>query len=177
MCAHADAITGPPLEPAPQKQPKSQKNTIKHPWSRPKRGGAGHPTSVAQIGVGGLWSGPISGQHSSPRRGPLPGTANDGLTHRRAYAQALRWALPATNRCMVDLQVVMLGAPTSLASIMVTGPHHAAVTATSDGRMRQSYHFQYRWIYGMSLLKRYECIGVYPLDRQFLSAGETHLLP
>jgi hypothetical protein len=29
---------------------------------------------------------------------------------------------------MVSLQVVMLGAPTSLASIMVVGPHHAAVT-------------------------------------------------
>jgi hypothetical protein len=44
--------------------------------------------------------------------------------------------------------------------------------------MRQPYHFQYRWIYGMSLLKRYECIGFYPpLDRQFLSAGETHILP
>jgi hypothetical protein len=43
--------------------------------------------------------------------------------------------------------------------------------------MRQPYHFQYRWIYGMSLLKRYECIGFYPLDRQSLSAGETHILP
>ena len=29
---------------------------------------------------------------------------------------------------MVGLQVVMLGAPTSLASIMVVGPHHVAVT-------------------------------------------------
>jgi hypothetical protein len=29
---------------------------------------------------------------------------------------------------MVGLQVVMLGAPTSLASIMAIGPHHAAVT-------------------------------------------------
>jgi hypothetical protein len=29
---------------------------------------------------------------------------------------------------MVDLQVVMLGAPTSLASIMVIVPHHTAVT-------------------------------------------------
>jgi hypothetical protein len=29
---------------------------------------------------------------------------------------------------MVNLQVVMLSAPTSLASIMVIGPHHAAVT-------------------------------------------------
>jgi hypothetical protein len=45
------------------------------------------------------------------------------------------------------------------------------------GWMQQLYHFQYRWIYGMSLLKRYECIGFYPLDRQFLSAGETHILP
>jgi hypothetical protein len=29
---------------------------------------------------------------------------------------------------MMDLQVVLLGAPTSLASIMVIDPHHAAVT-------------------------------------------------
>ena len=29
---------------------------------------------------------------------------------------------------MVNLQIVMLSAPTSLASIMVIGPHHAAVT-------------------------------------------------
>jgi hypothetical protein len=29
----------------------------------------------------------------------------------------------------------------------------------------------------MSVLKRYVCIGFYPLDRQFLSAGETHFLP
>jgi hypothetical protein len=28
---------------------------------------------------------------------------------------------------MANLQVVLLGAPTSLASIMVIGPHHAAV--------------------------------------------------
>jgi hypothetical protein len=55
VLARNDAITGPPLEPAPQKQLKAKKKTSKHPWSRPKRGGAGHPTSVAQIGVGGLW--------------------------------------------------------------------------------------------------------------------------
>jgi hypothetical protein len=54
MPARADAITGPSLEPAPQKQLKSQKKNSKHPWSRPKRGGAEHPTSVAQLGVGGL---------------------------------------------------------------------------------------------------------------------------
>jgi hypothetical protein len=62
--ARADAITGPPLEPAPQKQLKSSSKAqkkSKHPWSRPKRGGAGHPTSVAQIGVGGLWGGGSSG--------------------------------------------------------------------------------------------------------------------
>jgi hypothetical protein len=56
MLARTDAITGPPLEPAHQKQLKSPKKNSKHPWSRPKRGGAGHPTSVAQIGVGGLWA-------------------------------------------------------------------------------------------------------------------------
>jgi hypothetical protein len=44
----------------------------------------------------------------------------------------LRWALPATNRCIVGLQVVMLSAPTSLSGIMVIGPHHAAVTHVGD---------------------------------------------
>jgi hypothetical protein len=34
---------------------------------------------------------------------------------------------------MVSLQVVMLGAPTSLASIMVIGPHHAAAAITHVG--------------------------------------------
>jgi hypothetical protein len=29
---------------------------------------------------------------------------------------------------MVSFQIMLLGAPTSLASIMVIGPHHAAVT-------------------------------------------------
>ena len=33
---------------------------------------------------------------------------------------------------MVNLQVVMLSAPTSLASIVVIGPHHAAVTHVGD---------------------------------------------
>jgi hypothetical protein len=33
---------------------------------------------------------------------------------------------------MVNLQVVMLSAPTSLASIMVIGPHHATATHVGD---------------------------------------------
>jgi hypothetical protein len=33
---------------------------------------------------------------------------------------------------MVGLQIELLGAPTSLASIMVIGPHHAAVTHAGD---------------------------------------------
>jgi hypothetical protein len=33
---------------------------------------------------------------------------------------------------MVNLQIVMLSAPTSLASIIVIGPHHAAVTHVGD---------------------------------------------
>jgi hypothetical protein len=33
---------------------------------------------------------------------------------------------------MVGLQVVLLSAPTSLASIMVVGPHQAAVTHVGD---------------------------------------------
>jgi hypothetical protein len=38
----------------PSKAAHTPKHHSKHPGSRPKRGGAGHPTSVAQIGVGGL---------------------------------------------------------------------------------------------------------------------------
>jgi hypothetical protein len=33
---------------------------------------------------------------------------------------------------MVNLQVVLLSAPTSLASLMMIGPHHAAVTHVGD---------------------------------------------
>jgi hypothetical protein len=33
---------------------------------------------------------------------------------------------------LVSLQIVLLSAPTSLASIMVIGPHHAAVTHVGD---------------------------------------------
>jgi hypothetical protein len=36
MCAHADAITGPPLEPAPQKQLKSQNKTQNAPGAGQK---------------------------------------------------------------------------------------------------------------------------------------------
>jgi hypothetical protein len=55
-------------------------------------------------------------------------------------------------------------------------PRDIAFSGGLNGWMRQSYHFQYRWIYGMGVLKRYVCIGFYPLDRQFLSAGGTHFL-
>jgi hypothetical protein len=42
-----------------------------------------------------------------------------------------------------------------------------------SGYMRQSHHFQYRSIYGMRILRRYECIGFYPLNCQFLFAAEA----
>jgi hypothetical protein len=41
-------------------------------------------------------------------------------------------------RCMVGLQVVLLGAPTSIASTMVLGPHHAAVTHVGDSSERSA---------------------------------------
>jgi hypothetical protein len=44
--------------------------------------------------------------------------------------------IPATNRCMVGLQVVLLSAPTSIASIIVVGPHHAAVTHVGGRQLR-----------------------------------------
>jgi hypothetical protein len=45
----------------------------------------------------------------------------------------LCWALAATNRRMLNPRVVMLGAPTSLASTMALGPNHAPA-ATHAGR-------------------------------------------
>jgi hypothetical protein len=51
---------------------------------------------------------------------------------------------------MVNLQVVMLSAPTSLASIMVIGgPHHAAVTHVGDSSevgQREHMAFDSRWV-------------------------------
>jgi hypothetical protein len=64
MCAHADEINGPPLEPAPQKQLKSQKTKLKTPlepakkrWSRTPHlcspnwsgGTVTHPASVLHL--------------------------------------------------------------------------------------------------------------------------------
>jgi hypothetical protein len=52
------------------------------------------------------------------------------------------WALfsshQATNRCELNLRVVLLGAPTSLASIMVIGTHHAAATHVGEAPKRAS---------------------------------------
>jgi hypothetical protein len=57
-----------------------------------------------------------------------------------------RLVAPATNRCMVSLQIVMLGAPTSLAGIMVIGPHHAAVTHVGDSsEVGQREHMVRQW--------------------------------
>jgi hypothetical protein len=58
-----------------------------------------------------------------------------------------RLIVPATNRCMVNLQIVMLGAPTSLASIMVVGPHHApAVMHVGDSsEVGQREHMVRQW--------------------------------
>jgi hypothetical protein len=39
---------------------------------------------------------------------------------------------------MLGLRVVLLGAPTSLASIMVIGPHHAAATYVGEAPKRAS---------------------------------------
>jgi hypothetical protein len=48
---------------------------------------------------------------------------------------------------MVSLQNAMLGAPTSLASIMVIGPHHAAVThvGNSSEVLGQREHMVRQW--------------------------------
>jgi hypothetical protein len=57
-----------------------------------------------------------------------------------------RLIVPATNRCMGSLQIVMLSAPTSLASIMVVGPHHTAVTHVGDSsEVGQREHMVRQW--------------------------------
>jgi hypothetical protein len=73
----------------------------------------------------------------------------------------LWWALPATNICMVGLQVVLLGAPTSLASIMVIGPHHAAVThAGGSSEVGQREHMVRLGIH-RKCWSEFLCLGEY----------------
>jgi hypothetical protein len=73
----------------------------------------------------------------------------------------LWWALPATNRCMMGLQVVMLSAPTSLASIMVIGPHHAAVTyAGGSSEVGQREHMV-RQGFTRKCWSEFLCLGGY----------------
>jgi hypothetical protein len=72
------------------------------------------------------------------------------------------WALPATNRCMASLQVVLLGAPTSLASTMVVGPHHAAVTHVgSCSEVGQREHVVRRLGIHRKCWSEFLCLGEY----------------
>jgi hypothetical protein len=56
------------------------------------------------------------------------------FAHSNVAAMEGLYQPPTTNRCMVGLQVVLLGAPTSLASIMVIAgpPHHALPSHTPE---------------------------------------------
>jgi hypothetical protein len=62
---------------------------------------------------------------------------------------------------MVNLQVVMLGAPTSLAGIMMIGPHHAAVThAGGSSEVGQREHVV-RQGFARKCWSEFLCLGGY----------------
>jgi hypothetical protein len=62
---------------------------------------------------------------------------------------------------MVNLQVVLLSSPTSLASIMVIGPHHAAVTYVGDSsEVRQREHVLRLGIH-RKCWSEFLCLGAY----------------
>jgi hypothetical protein len=70
--------------------------------------------------------------------------------------------IPATNRCMVSPQVVMLSAPTSLAGIMTTGPHHAAAMHVGDSsEVGQREHMVRQGLAG-KCWSGFLCLGGYP---------------
>jgi hypothetical protein len=62
---------------------------------------------------------------------------------------------------MVSLQVVMLGAPTSLDSIMVIGPHHAAVTHVGDSSEVGQREHMVRQGFTRKCWSEFLCLGEY----------------
>jgi hypothetical protein len=64
---------------------------------------------------------------------------------------------------MVNLQVVMSGAPTSLSSsIMVIGPHHAAVTHAGDSsEVGQRASTWFGWVFTGKCWSEFLCLGGY----------------
>ena len=62
---------------------------------------------------------------------------------------------------MVSLQVVMLSAPTSLASIMVIGPHHAAVTHVGDSSEVGQREHMVRQGFTRKCWSEFLCLGGY----------------
>ena len=62
---------------------------------------------------------------------------------------------------MVNLQIVMLGAPTSLASIMVIGPHHAAVTHAGDSSEVGQREHMVRQGFTRKCWSEFLCLGGY----------------
>jgi hypothetical protein len=62
---------------------------------------------------------------------------------------------------MVGLQVVMLGAPTSLASIMVVGPHHAAVTHVGGSSEVGQREHMVRHGFTRKCWSEFMCLGDY----------------
>jgi hypothetical protein len=59
----------------------------------------------------------------------------------------------------VNLQVAMLSAPTSLASIMVVGPHHAAVTHVGDSTKVGQREHMVRQGFTRKCWSEFLCIG------------------
>jgi hypothetical protein len=69
---------------------------------------------------------------------------------------------------MVDLQIVLLSAPTSLASTAVIGPHHAAVTHVGDSSEAGQREHMVRQGYTGKCWSEFLCLGGYlaPRPRQ-----------
>ena len=63
---------------------------------------------------------------------------------------------------MVNLQLVMLSAPTSLASIMVIGPHHAAVAHVGDSSEVGQREHMVRQGFTRKCWSEFLCLGDYP---------------
>jgi hypothetical protein len=62
---------------------------------------------------------------------------------------------------MVSLQIAMLGAPTSLAGIMVIGPHHAAVTHVGDSSEVGQRGYMVRQGFTGKCWSEFMCLGDY----------------
>jgi hypothetical protein len=72
---------------------------------------------------------------------------------------------------MVSLQIVMLGAPTSLASIMVIGPHHAAAIHVGGSSEVGQREHMVRQGFSRKCWSEFLCLGDYLAPPRQASRG------